>query len=113
MKYYYQKPEEWIGAGESYICEHPMYKRCTLFRKGERGLSIIQEHFDPIKKTRWWGSIEPWLAGDIYLHPEFKKYFEENAAPADQNGIYPTVKLRSIMWALRMKPLKKEYWEEF
>ena len=90
-----------------------MYRRCTLFQNGSKGLAIIQEKFNPIKKTRQWSSVEPWIAGDIYLNPGFKRFFLENAAEPDENGLYPTVKLRKLMWALRMKPLKKEFWEEF
>jgi hypothetical protein len=113
MKYYYQKRENWISAGRAYQCDHPMYSRCTLFQNGSRGLAIIQEKFNPIKKTRQWSSVEPWIAGDIYLNPGFKAYFNAHATEADENNLYPTVKLRTIMWALRMKPLKKEFWEKF
>lgn len=112
MKYYYEKPENWIGAGENYICNHPRYNRCTLFRSGKRGLSIIQERFDEKTKARWYGPLEPWLAGDIYFFHGFCEFFEEYAAEPDENGLYPTVTARKIMWKLRMKPLRKEYWEE-
>lgn len=112
MRYYYEKPEQWVGAGEIYICNHPLYNRCTLFKTGNRGIAIVQEHFDTRAKTRWWGIIEPWIAGDIYQNPGFKQFFNEHAAEADENGIFPTFTLRKIMWALKMKPLKKECWEE-
>ena len=113
MKYFYQKPKDWVTAGTVYICEHPMFNHCTLFQDGERGLAVVQEKFNPIKKTRWWGTIEPWIAGDIFLNGHFQQYFNEHAGPADEHGIFPTVTLRKIMWALRMKPLKKEAWEEW
>ena len=29
----------------------------------------------------------------------------------NQNGFYPTVTVRQLMWAIRMKPMKKERWE--
>ena len=112
MKYYYEKPNNWLGAGETYVCKHPRYSRCTLFTDGEIGLAVIQEHFDETTKMRWWGSVEPWLAGDIYFHPDFQDFFIENAAEVNDRGLYPTFTVRKIMWALRMKPLKKEYWEE-
>lgn len=112
MKYYYEKPSEWVSAGEVYRCEHPLYNRCTLFQNGSKGLAVIQERFNEKTKTRWWGSIDPWLAGDIFLCDGFKDYFEQNAKDPDENGLYPTVQIRKIMWALRMKPLRKEYWEE-
>lgn len=112
MKYYYEKPENWVGAGIVYSCNHQLYNQCTLFRIGEKGIAVIQEHFHPIKKTRWWGPIEPWIAGDIYLNEGFEMYFIDHAKKADSNGLYPTVTVRQIMWALRMKPLKKELWED-
>lgn len=113
MKYFYEKPDKWLGAGIVYPCNHPMYNRCTLFQNGSKGLAVVQEHFDKNKKTRWWGPIEPWIAGDIYLNSNFREYFEKNAKIPDERGLYPTVKLRSLMWDLRMKPLKKNPWEEF
>ena len=112
MKYYYEKPKEWIGAGETYICNHLRYNRCTLFHIGDRGLAIIQEHYNEKTKARWWGPIEPWLAGDIYFSNGFRTVFDEFAAEADSDGLFPTITVRKIMWKLRMKPLRKEYWEE-
>ena len=113
MKYYYEKPNKWVGAGEIYICDHPMFNRCTLFRNGNLGLAIIQEHFDISRNVRWWGTVEPWIAGDIYVNKNFQQFFDENAAEKDENGLYPTFTIRKIMWALRIKPLKKEFWEEY
>ena len=72
---------------------------------------MIQQRFDPLSKHSWWGEIDPWLANDIYLNEGFPKYFIANAREA-KNDIYPTVPVRKIMWALRMKPLKKEFWED-
>lgn len=46
MKYYYEKPKTWTNAGQTYICVHPLYNRCTLFTKGKKGLAVIQEHFN-------------------------------------------------------------------
>ena len=112
MKYYYNKTDDWVGAGEIYICDHPLYNRCTLFQDKGVGLAVIQEHFNKTTKAKWWGSVDPWLAGDLYSQDTFREFFIKNAAPKDENGLYPTVTIRKIMWALRMKPLKKEYWEE-
>lgn len=47
---------------------------------------------------------------DLYLHPCFKGYFDMRSGMAT-NGLYPTVTIRQIMWALKMKPIKKERWE--
>lgn len=112
MKYYYEKPETWTSAGQIYICDHPLYNRCTLFKKGKKGLAVIQEHFNEKTKARWWGTIEPWLASDIYLNDNFRSVFDQYAKEIDEKSLYPMLTLRKIMWALRMKPLKREYWEE-
>ena len=37
--------------------------------------------------------------------------FPGNAKRKNKDGLYPTVTVRKLMWALRMKPLKKERWE--
>lgn len=113
MKYYYEKPDEWVGAGEIYECDHPMYHRCTLFRSGSVGLAVVQEKYNKRIKARWWSSIEPWIAGDIYLNKRFEMYFIDHAKAPDENGLYPTYTVRQVMWALRMKPLRKEEWEDW
>lgn len=113
MKYFYEKPEDWIGAGKYYRCDHPFYNSCTLFKIEGRGLAVIQERFNEKTKARWWSAVDPWLASDIYFASGFPDFFDKNAAPADENGLFPTVKVRKIMWELRLKPLKKEPWEDF
>ena len=113
MKYYYEKPENWVGAGELYSCNHPFYNQCTLFRKADYGFAVIKEFFSKTKKTRWWGPIEPWIAGDIYLSERFDSVFEKYAGKVDEQGLYPTLPLRKVMWGLRMKSLRKGFWEEF
>ena len=111
MRYYYEKPSIPKPVfGENYICNHPIYNCCTLFMIGEKGLAVIQQRFDPIGKTTMWGAIDPWLTGELYLNNGFKDYFDLHAAK-ELNGLYPTVSIRQIMWALKMKPLKKERWE--
>lgn len=98
--------------GEVYYCEkHPVYTKCTLYKIGEKGLAVIQQRYNPETKMTWWEEIDKTLKDEIYLHPNFKEYFETRADECDINGVYPTVSLRQIMWALRMKPLKKERWE--
>ena len=54
--------------------------------------------------------MDPWLTDDLYLHPRFKEYFDERADERI-DGLYPTVTVRQMMWALKMKPLKRERWE--
>ena len=96
--------------GRTYICSHPVYSRCTLYEVGGKGLAVIQQRFDPETKATCWTEIDAELQDDIYLNSGFLAYFETHGSePADD--IYPTVTLRQIMWALRMKPLPKKRWE--
>jgi hypothetical protein len=44
------------------------------------------------------------------LHPKFKEFFDNRAGVAT-DGLYPTVTVRQIIWALKMKPLPRERWE--
>lgn len=111
MRYFHEKPSVYVQMyGETYICDHPVYDRCTIFREKERGLAVIQECYDPETKRTWWAEVEPCLVDSLYLNPGFYRYFQERAGTC-KDGLYPTVTLRQIMWALRMKPLKKERWE--
>ena len=51
------------------------YHRGTLFKMDSRGLSIIQQHYDPDTKTTHWTEIDSWLTDELYLHPKFKTFF--------------------------------------
>jgi hypothetical protein len=111
MRYHLEKPTmPRTKFGKSYICNHPVYNSCTLFEIGEKGLAVIQQRFDKEMKSTWWGEIDQWLTAEIYLHPKFKAYFDERAGTCT-DGLYPTVSVRQIMWALKMKPIKRERWE--
>ena len=76
-----------------------------------KGLAVIQQRFNEKSRATFWGPIDPWLTDKIYLHKGFLEYFRENAKRKNKDGLYPTVTVRKLMWALRMKPLKKERWE--
>ena len=111
MRYHYEKPSIYLSMyGESYSCDHPVYDKCTLFRIGEKGLAVIQQRYDSDTKHTYWGEIDPWVTDGLYLHPRFKKFFDERAGEC-VDGLYPTVTVRQIMWALKMKPMKRERWE--
>ncbi len=111
MRYYYEKPSVYFSMyGQPYACEHPAYSKCTLFLIGERGLAVIQQRFDAQTKRSWWDEIDPWLTDELYLNDGFRTYFDKNAGKSE-NGVYPTVTIRQIMWALKIKPLKLEPWE--
>ena len=91
--------------GTTYPCDHPIYNKCTLFKINGKGLAIIQQRFDDNTKMTWWSEIDPWLTDSIYLHKDFKQFFDERAGIAI-DGLYPTVTVRQVMWALKMKPFK-------
>lgn len=111
MRYHFEKPELYVSHyGKTYICDHPVYNRCTLYTIGEKGLAVIQQRFDGDSKKTWWSEIDPWLTDAIYLHPAFKGFFDGRARPGT-DGLYPTVTVRQLMWALKMKPIAKEQWE--
>jgi len=111
MRYHFEKPDNpSLLYGKIYICCHPVYSSCTLYLIKEKGLAVVQQRFDSAEKATWWSEIDPWLTDALYLHPDFKKYFDERAQPC-LDGLYPTVTIRKIMWALKMKPLQKERWE--
>ena len=111
MRYHYEKPSIYASTyGQVYICDHPVYNRCTLFTIGDRGLAIIQQRYDPDAKATVWTEIDPWLHNELYLHDKFKEFFNNRAGEC-VDGLYPTVTVRQIMWALKMKPLKRERWE--
>jgi hypothetical protein len=111
MRYHYEKPSIYLSKyGTTYICNHQVYDSCTLFKIGDKGLAIIQQRYDEDAKHTWWCEIDPWLTDELYLHPKFKAFFDERSGEGT-DGLYPTVTIRQIMWALKMKPLPRERWE--
>ena len=111
MRYHYEKSDISTNMyGKIYKCNHSVYNQCTLFVIGDKGLSVIQQRFNKDTKSTYWNEIDSYLTDVIYLNPKFKEYFDEKAKePVD--GLYPTVTVRQIMWALKIKPLKRERWE--
>lgn len=111
MRYHYEKPAIYLSTyGATYICNHPVYDKCTLFKIDNKGLAIIQQRFDDETKTTRWSEIDPWLTDALYLHPKFIDFFNERAKEST-DGLYPTVTIRQIMWALKIKPIPRERWE--
>ena len=43
------------------------------------------------------------------MNENFKEFFDERSGEGTDD-LYPTVTIRQIMWALKMKSLKKEKW---
>lgn len=111
MRYHHEKPKFYRTVyGEVYNCNHPIYDKCTLYTIGKKGLAVIQQRYNPYTKSTIWTEIDPWLIDALYLHERFKKFFDERSGEC-KDGLYPTVTIRQIMWALKMKPIKRERWE--
>lgn len=111
MRYHFEQPKIYLSMyGRRYICDHPIYNCCTLFEIEGKGLAVIQQRFDQDSKATIWSEIDACLTDALYLNPGFKDFFDSRAK-ASTNGLYPTVTIRQIMWALKMKPLPKQQWE--
>lgn len=111
MRYHYEKPTIYSSIyGITYTCNHPVYDRCTLFKIGDYGLAVIQQRYIPETKSTYWSELDPWLPDTLYLHPNFKEFFDARSDTATDD-LYPTVTIRQIMWALKIKPIPKERWE--
>lgn len=112
MRYYYIKKREWTCKhARTYMCDNPLYNSGTLYFENGKGMLVIQLHFDERTKRMWWGPIDPWLIDDIYSQVNFFEVFNKIASEKNSRGIFPEIKIRKLMWELRMKPLKKEIWE--
>lgn len=111
VRYHYEKPSIYVSMyGTTYECDHPVYSRCTLFAEGDKGLAVIQQRYDSSNKTTWWNEIDPWLTDVLYLNQGFKELFDKRSGEC-VNGLYPTITIRQIMWALKLKPLPRNRWE--
>ena len=109
MKYHYKEPPVTVPVYgmEIVLNHHPVYDSGTLYLEDGKGIIITQQHFKD--KACFWGAVDPGIANSIYLSPNFKKFFEENARETDP----PIFQLRKLMWRLRMKPLQREEWEDY
>ena len=111
MRYFTEKPKDPIRNRKyNYECNHPLYSTCTLFKIEDKGLAVVQQRFNAKLKVFWYGPIDTWLADKIFWDDGFELYFFKHAENC-KDGLYPTVTVRQLMWALKMKPLKKEWWE--
>lgn len=112
MRYYYEFRHEKQLFSETYSCNAVYYNFCTLYFDGVKGLAVIMQRFNPVSKSVSYGPIPGCIANDIYRSEGFAEFFKEHAGRS-KDGVYPSVTLRSIMWALKMKPLKSEPWERY
>ena len=108
MKYYYQKPDICVRVfGQPISLDHPIYRGGTLYFENGIGLIVTQKKFDKERRECYWDAVDTWIANDIYTTSKFPEFFKSHATREDP----PIFELRKLMWALRMKPLKKEDWE--
>lgn len=111
MRYHHEKPKIYVSMyGKLYICNHPVYNRCTLYLINGKGLAVIQQRYDSRTKRTWWTEIDEWLTDELYLHSGFIEFFNKWSGDCTE-GLYPTVTVRQMMWALKMKPIPRERWE--
>ena len=55
MRYYYQpKKQDSSRFSHIYVCNHPLYSRCTLYQFNNLGLAVIQQRFDADEKVTYW-----------------------------------------------------------
>lgn len=112
MRYHYSSPKIYLSLyGKVYRCNHPVYNRCTLYLIEDKGLAVIQQRYRPEDKSTYWTEIDPELVDAIFMSDGFSLYFEKKAGTIKDDGCYPTVTVRQIMWALRLKPLHRDAWE--
>lgn len=110
MRYYYQRPPLYTNTmGVDYQCDHYLYNRGTLYLQGDKGMVIIQQRIDEEKRT-YWSSIDPWLVDQIFFNKNFQALFDMTATQSD-NGLFPTMTIRQVMFYLKMKPMRRELWE--
>lgn len=114
MRYFYipeRLTQNLYGREEE--CKHSLFRSCTVFDiSSGLGFGVVQRRFDPEAKCWYYSSLDPGLANDIYLNDGFPEYFKKVADRRDDDGDYPIYDVRKVMWALRMKPLRKEEWEK-
>ena len=91
MRYHYEKPGLYVSLyGETYICDHPVYDSCTLFKMGNRALAVIQQRVDA-QKRKYWSEIDPWLTDALYLHPKSIVITSPDCIPTASAGELGTV----------------------
>lgn len=74
MQYHYKKIDNYTSMyGEIYICNHPVYSRCTLYRIDNKGLAVIQQRYNESDKSTYWTEIDPWIVDDLCWETVFDR----------------------------------------
>lgn len=59
MRYHNLPPENWTNYyGQTYRCNHPVYRISTLYLDHEKGLCVIQQRFNEKTKSTTWSATE-------------------------------------------------------
>ena len=104
MRYHYENPAIYLSMyGFTYICNHPVYNKCALFKIEDKGLAVIQQRYNGDSKTTWWGEIDPWLNDDLYLHPKFKSFFDDRAGECTERVLIEKIFESAIVTISFMK----------
>lgn len=99
------------AKGYLYYCDHPLYNEATLFLlPSGKGLCVIQQRFNSSLKYTWWGRIDEKINIDISNSEKLEEYLEEHASYSNQ-GLYPTMEVRKMLWALKVHGPAKQFWE--
>lgn len=96
-----------------HTCDHPLYNSCCLYLLPDgRGLAVVEKRWNSRLKASYWAAVRADIADAIYEQPGFQQYLEKVAKQPTKSGLYFTVPVRRVMWALRMPPIPKEDWEK-
>lgn len=112
MRYHYISKNSIRKFGKRFEHDGSFFKSATLYAIRGMGLLVVIKRFDKVSKDYYYEELPPDVANDIYINENFKEYFIQHADYPDRYGLYPVVNVRKLMWALRMKPLEKEWWEK-
>lgn len=97
---------------KTFKCNHPLFDYATLYKSDIFGLLVIQKRFNKNLKAMFWGPIDPWLSNDIFEEHGFNDVFNKLSG-VEEDGMYPIIEVRKLMYELGMKPMKKEIWEKY
>ena len=114
MRQFYKPENEAVEYEHAkfYTCDHPLYDSCALYLLPDgRGLAVVQKRWSERSKVSYWAYVDPVVVEDIWQNSMLQRYLELYAE-MPENGLYPTVPVRRLMWALGMPPIQKESWEK-
>lgn len=95
-----------------YKCDHPLYNQCSLYLLPDgRGLAVVEKRWNARLKVSYWTAVRTDIVEEIFACGRFQRYLDRQAKQP-QDGLYPTIPVRRVMWALGMPPLPKADWEK-